>query len=290
VCGVSRAPTRRALVRFEDVSGASDPLQLRACADQCRARDVPFAVALIPEYRDPLGVYNEGLPEVIPLRQAPEVAAALQYMVQQGGEMVLHGFTHQFSNLANPYNAVSADDFEFFRVTENPDHSLNFLGPVPGDSTAWARGRLQAGRAEMQAVGLTPVAFEAPHYSASPADYAAFVQEFPLSYHRALYFEGEHFAGQFFPYVIPRDGYGQKLLPENLGNVEPVPWPDPEQGPFPKRLPADIIRAAAKNAVLRDAWASFYFHPFLDVSYLQETLDGLLDLGYVFQRPSQVVL
>jgi uncharacterized protein YdaL len=290
VCGLTRPPTRRGLVRFEDVSGAADPLALRACADACRARDVPFAVALIPEYRDPLGVYNNGVPETIRLRDAPEVAAALQYMVQQGGEMVMHGFTHQFESVANPYNGVSADDFEFFRVTENADHTLNFLGAVPGDSTAWARGRLQAARAEMQAVGLTPVAFEAPHYAASAADYAAFVQELPLCYHRTLYFEGEHFTGQFFPYVIPRDGHGQKLLPENLGNVELLPWPDPETGPFPKRLPADIIRAAARNAQLRDAWASFYFHPFLDVSYLTETLDGLLDLGYVFQRPSQVVL
>ena len=290
VCGLTRAQTRRGLVRIEDVSGASDPLELRACADACRARDVPFAVALIPEYRDPLGVYNNGQPEMIRLRDAPEVVAALQYMVQQGGEMVMHGFTHQFASVANPYNAVSADDFEFFRVTENPDHTLNFLGAVPGDSTAWALGRLQASRGEMQAVGLTPVAFEAPHYSASAADYAAFVQQFTLCYHRALYFEGEHFTGQFFPYVIPRDGYGQKLLPENLGNVELLPWPDPQTGPFPRRLPADIIRAAAKNGVLRDAWASFYFHPFLDASYLEETLDGLLDLGYVFQRPSQVVL
>src|SRR4029450_4134191 len=105
-------------------------------------------------------------------------------------------------------NGVSADDFEFFRVTENPDHTLNFLGAVPGDSTAWARGRIQAARTEMQAVGLAAVAFEAPHYAASAADYAAFVQEFPLCTHRALYFEGEHFTGQFFPYVIPRDGYG----------------------------------------------------------------------------------
>ncbi len=287
-CGISRPPTRRALVRFEDVSGASDPAQLRACADLCRARDVPFAVALIPEYRDPLGVYNGGVPEVIPLRQAPEVVAALHYMVEQGGEMVLHGFTHQFSNVRNPYDAVSADDFEFFRVTENPDHTLNFLGAVPGDSAAWARGRLLSGKSELQAVGLSAIAFEAPHYSASAVDYGAFVQEFPLCYHRALYFEGEHFAGQFFPYVIPRDVYGQKLLPENLGNVEPLPWPDPQSGPFPKRLPADILRAAQKNAALRDAWASFYFHPFLDVAYLQETVDGLLDLGYVFQRPSLV--
>src|SRR4029453_8948013 len=101
--------------------------------------------------------------------------AALQYMVQQGGEMVMHGFTHQFGDVANPYNGVSADDFEFFRWTENTHQRLNFLGAVPGDSTAWARGRLQAARAEMQAVGLAAVAFEAPHYSARAAHYAGVV-------------------------------------------------------------------------------------------------------------------
>jgi hypothetical protein len=47
-------------------------------------------------------------------------------------------------------------------------------------------------------------------------------------------------------------------------------------------LPADILRTARKNRVLRDAWASAFFHPYLDISYLDELVSGLKGLGYVF--------
>src|SRR5206468_1776900 len=74
-----------------------------------------------------------------------------------------------------------------------------------------------------------------------------------------------------------RDVYGQKIVPENLGNVNPF-----GSAITAPRLPADILRAARKNRVLHDAWASAFFHPYLDISYLDELVSGLKDLGYVF--------
>ena len=87
---------------------------------------------------------------------------------------------------------------------------------------------------------------------------------------------------------MTRDVYGQKILPENLGNIEPTRWPDPVLGPFPIRLPADIVRSASRNLVVRDAWASFFFHPFLSSSYLADTVAGIKSLGYQFVKASSV--
>jgi uncharacterized protein YdaL len=85
--------------------------------------------------------------------------------------------------------------------------------------------------------------------------------------------------GQLFPYVV-RDVYGSRVLPENLGNVGLEHFHI-----FPRRLPADIVDAARKNLVVRDGVAGFYFHPFLDMRYLVETVEGIRELGYTFVSP-----
>ena len=48
------------------------------------------------------------------------------------------------------------------------------------------------------------------------------------------------------------------------------------------RLPQDMIRIARKQLVVRDGWASGFFHPFLDVSLLQELVEGIQALDYEF--------
>ena len=80
-----------------------------------------------------------------------------------------------------------------------------------------------------------------------------------------------------------RDVYGTRVLPENLGNIRPVPFQR-----SPVRLPADLIHAADRNLVVRDGVAGFYFHCNFDLKYLQETIDGLRALGYTFVRPDEL--
>lgn len=327
ILGVNHPETRRALIRIEDVDPTADPADLRRVADLLSSQGVPFGVGVIPMFRDPLGAYNGGAAQSLNMSASKEVIAALKYMQSKGGELFMHGTTHQYDKTANPYNAVTGDDFEFFRVTENPDHTLTYVGPVPGDSASWCSGVVSKGQKELSRSGLSVVGFEAPHYAASATDYKVFSRKFSLTWHRALYFESQpvtsrtasggspattskvkksgdslqptasgstapppplNFGGQFFPYVVTKDIYGQKILPENLGNIEPERWPDPVLGPFPTRFPADIIRAANANLVVRDAWASFFFHPFLPINYLADTIAGIQSAGYTFVKPSSV--
>lgn len=282
----STATQHRALVRLEDINPVSDPNPLRQAADYLASRGVPFGFIVSPLYKDPLGTYNNGVPQTLRLRNAPDVISALKYLVQKGGTLVEHGYTHQYSNVLNPYDAVSGDDFEFYRVTQNADNTLNFQGPVPEDSTAWALNRIRSSRAEFVAAGLpAPTLFTFPHYFASAADYKAASQVFTTRYERSLYFKGllsggaidpTRVVGQFSPYVI-RDVYGMKVLPDNLGTIEPVPFYQ-----FPVRLPADVIADARRSLVVRDGFASFFYNMDNGLSYLQTTVEGLQGMGYTF--------
>jgi uncharacterized protein YdaL len=213
-------------------------------------------------------------------------------MLARGGVMIEHGWTHQYSNVANPYNGVSGDDTEFYRVVENADHTLTWVGPVPEDSTSWVRGRITSAANDFTRAGLTvPTIFEFPHYTGSVTAYREVARTFATRWERSLYFSGvlsggavdhSRMAGQIFPFVV-RDVYGDKVLPENVGNVEPEDWFQ-----YPMRLPADIVRDARRNLVVRDGFASFYFHPFLDISYLQQTVEGIQAAGYTFVSPASL--
>jgi uncharacterized protein YdaL len=297
----------RAMVRLEDIDPNADPAQLRAVADYLSSQGVPFGFGVIPLYKDPLGYYTGtnctagvkcGPAENVRLNQSPDVVSALKYMITKGGTLVDHGYTHQFDGGINPYNEVTGDDFEFYRVTENADHTLTYSGPVPGDSTSWANGRLNSARQLFTQVQLTPTIFEFPHYAASAVDYQVAKAQYTTRWERSLYFNGlltgaavtyTHIFGQFFPYAV-RDVYGSIVLPENLGNIEPVPFFQ-----FPTRSAAQLINAANLNLAVRDGFASFYFHPFWfnddngqPTTYLQDTVAGIKALGYTFVAPTTV--
>ena len=67
-----------------------------------------------------------------------------------------------------------------------------------------------------------------------------------------------------------------------MGGVFPVSWF--ETG---TRSVSDLVTTAEKNLVVRDAWASFYYHPYLGLSYLEELIPQLTALGYQFVAPSK---
>lgn len=285
----------RALVRLEDVGPDADPAQLRSIADFLAKEKVPFSFGVYPVYKDPLGTFNNGVPDTVRLAEVPHVVSAIKYMISKGGRLLLHGYTHQYSNVANPYpGAISGSDFEFFRAHIDGANNVVLDGPVPEDSPAWVNGRLDAALAELAAVGLpAPSIFEFPHYAGSATDYLTVGARFSTRYDRTLYFTG-HLAGtptwvdanrmigQFFPYVV-RDVYGTKVLPENLANYEPV-----SENNHPARFPADIIATARRNLAVRDGFASFFYHPYLGVAPLREIVRGIKGLGYTFVDPESL--
>lgn len=285
------AVRHRAMLRLEDISPASNPNELMAVAQYLKSQNIPYGFNVIPQYKDPLGYYNDGTPQSISLLQAPQVVNAIRYMLNNGGTIIDEGYTHQYSNVKNPYTGVTGDDFEFFRSHIDASNNVVLDGPVAEDSMSWATSRLISAKEGFLLAPLLPEPsiWVTPHYAASAIDYQAIAQNFPTRYERSLYYSGllsgqpinsASYIGQFFPYPI-HDLYGSAVLPENLGDYEPVPLNN-----HPVRLPADIIHEADLNLAVRDGFASFFYDPSYGTGPLQQTVSGIKGLGYTFTSPA----
>ena len=115
-----------------------------------------------------------------------------------------------------------------------------------------------------------PVAWEAPRYHALPLASKATLQGFKTTYQRVVNFTADQpnllakvskdfGVGQIFPCVIPKDYYGQRVLPESIGNIEyDISAIDPSSN-FNWQ---DLLINAQYGLVVRDGFASSFFHPF----------------------------
>jgi uncharacterized protein YdaL len=281
ILGVTHAETHRALVRLEDVSAKSTIADLNSVYDVFNAQGTPFSVATIPHYLDPLGYYSGGVPEDLPLAGSEVGQLLVNWQTQGVADITQEGTTHQWDSTPNPYTGVSGDDAEFYRVIQNPNGSLTFRGPVPGDSGDWAASTITSGQSQLTDTGLTSFSWFAPHYLASAIDYSAIRTQYQIYYGRVIYFvsgaPAGSFLGQFYPYQIEGDAYGYRVLPENIGSIEPTPNPG-----YRPLLPADLIRFATKALVVRDGFASFFYAPTNGPTYLDQTITGITSLGYTF--------
>lgn len=293
---IDHPESHRGMIRLEDVDALVSVHNMKRLGDYLHKQQIPFSVSAIPLYKDPLGVHNDGVPRTIALAQAADLQQALNYALTRGGEILQHGYTHQYSNIPNANSGITGDDFEFWDAVHN--------SPLPEDSLAFAADRIQAGRNDLQAAGYAPVAFEFPHYQASALSMKAVPPIYAKTYQRAVYYTADtpnftaaqgkdYLAGQFFPYVIQQDHYGQKVLPENLGNFEydlSALYP----GPVIVYTWQDIYTNAQYAMTVRDGFGSFFFHPYmldpdLPISALQDLRDlvaGMKALGYTWTSPS----
>jgi uncharacterized protein YdaL len=239
---------RKALVRLEDISVEDDPAILRKFADYLYDRKVPFQISLVPIYVNP-----EEKQEIY-LSDRPEFVRAIRYMVSKGGSVVMHGVTHQL-------RGKSTDDYEFW------DEFLD--GPIANDSRVLVEKKLRLALDECFKNGIYPITWETPHYAASQADYKVFAEYFNSGYDRVLSVDrGE--SGHYTPYTT-FDRFGRFIIPENLGYI-------PQEKPDPQAL----VKNCERLKVVRDGVASFFFHTFLDLQYLEDCIDGIESLGYRF--------
>ncbi|MBI3299877.1 MAG: DUF2334 domain-containing protein [Elusimicrobia bacterium] len=268
-----RDARRHALVRLEDVHPNYDLKLLHRAIDVLKERKVPFALSVIPKY------VPAGRPEAegVGLKDRPEFVKALLYAQANGGVLLLHGYTHSVAGLDACPPLASGADYEFWDRCRQ--------APLSYDSADFARGRMAKARASLAAVGLSAVGWVTPHYTASPIDFAVFAGEFDRTVQRARYAVGEPggpvSVSQFFPYTVYKDHYGQFVWPENLGFVG---MPDAAPG---ERGAVEIVRSARRTRVVRDAWASFFWHPQLantpgEVERLGTLTDEIRALGYEF--------
>jgi uncharacterized protein YdaL len=294
--GVNHTENHRAMVRLEDVDAMVSVASVKTLSDYLQSKQVPFSIATVPKYVDSLGLYNDGVPITVPLSAATNLKTALNYAKARGGEIVMHGYTHQYSNIKNINTGVSSDDYEFWDMVSNT--------PVAEDSIPWAQERYDAGLADLAAHGYATTIWEPPHYQASALAYKAVPSKFATTYQRVVYYTadnpnfnasiGKDFAvGQIFPYMIEKDYYGQRIIPENIGNMEYNGDGDPVSNV--EYTWQDLHINAQYALVVRDGFASFFFHPFLlnaigpqALQDFKNVVEGITALGYVWTSPSRL--
>jgi uncharacterized protein YdaL len=248
IVGENHRHKHTGLVRIEDVNPTSDPKSLITIVKYLKSQNVPFAVALVPVYVNPKEKVE------IHLGERPELLSVLKEIPNFGGSFVLHGYTHQ-------YHGVTPEDYEFWDDVADK--------PVIGDSVEYASLRIEKAIKECIDNGIYPLAWETPHYVGSENTYLAVKKFFSVVYGRRNVME---YIGtdQFFPYPV-KDVLGQEVIPENLGYI---------RGENPQ--PQELLSAAKLNLALRDGYASFFFHPFMNIDYLRTTIKGLKSMGYKF--------
>jgi uncharacterized protein YdaL len=245
---IDHPESHSAMLRIEDINAVSQPRDLQAMLEVIRRQKIPFAFGFVPMYVNPHDRLEYRLAD------KPAVVRMLKKYVAEGGVPVLHGYTHQ-------YRGVTTDDYEFW----------DDLGdrPVRGDSEAFAARRVEEAIKESLSLGLYPVTWETPHYAASALDYRIFRRYFNTVFERRL--AGSHLdSDQYFPYPVI-DIYGQYVVPENLAYV---PIDDVRAEP--------ILQSADAATVVRDGYASFFFHPFLKPNFLDEIISGIKQRGFHF--------
>lgn len=262
----------KALVRLEDVSPQTSPADLKAALDVLEKLQIPFGVAIIPQYRDGLQNITQNFSD------QPDLVAQLRRIPALGGRFFQHGYTHQYKNLANP-SGISGLDWEFWDNAKD--------APITGMTADEAVSRIQTGKQLLMDLGLLPVGWITPHYAMAPDFYAKVNTLYDRFYERRLYQVGQTFQGQFFPYPV-RDVSGAFLIPENTNYVGET------------RRPADIVEVARANRALHCPWVGSFFHPFLlgmtasqggvTASEFENMLTSIRSLGYTFVDPSSVTL
>ena len=111
----------------------------------------------------------------------------------------------------------------------------------------------------------------------------------------SAFIEKDFWVGQIYPYAIKKDYYGQRVLPESLGNIEyNICSIDPTS--CYAYTWQDIYTNAQYMTTVRDGVASFFFHPFWlepelgtpGFSDFKSLVNAITGLGYTWTVPSQM--
>ena len=253
--GENHPVKHHAIVRIEDVTPMDSPNKLHDIADILSERDIPFVIGLVPFYVDPTQQIR------VSLSERPEMVEALKYCVQNGATILMHGVTHQ-------YRGISTNDYEFWDGTPNK--------PIEDEDSSDIANKIEAGINECIKNGIYPLLWETPHYAASILSYQTIAKYFSTAMEQRLVIENIDY-GQYFPYVIYKDIYGQKIYPENLGYL-----PLEQRKDSSENYVHHIIDNAKVTLNVRDGYAAFFFHSFLNLNYLKEIVDGMVDDNFSY--------
>ncbi|MYL20832.1 DUF2334 domain-containing protein [Halobacillus litoralis] len=264
-------------IRLEDIHPLVDPEKLKETGEVLIENDIPFMMAVIPVYTDPETGRRSHFSDY------PETLEVIQYLQENGGSVVLHGYTHQYRA------SETGEGFEFWDVENNTpiykegrdpspikrpddfhtrDAYQDYMAELKDFERDYTETKLNKGIQELTGFGLYPLAFEPPHYTMSQHGYEI-ASEFFSTYVGQMQLSDENWqVMDSAPYsTSPSFTHGMTVLPETLGYVEPDN----------KQAAEEIIQKAEQQMMVRDGMVSFFYHPYLGAERLSEVIDGLKD-------------
>ncbi|EEL89918.1 hypothetical protein bcere0029_1840 [Bacillus cereus AH1272] len=262
-----------AYLRLEDVHPAVNVKQLKEIAELLKEKNLPYMITVIPVYKDP----DTG--KTVHLKDNSELVDVLRFMQDNGGSIVMHGYTHQF------YDSETGEGFEFWDVkTDQPIRQPNHEKPKTKEDfqstedynkyvengkafeEKYTKDHIEKGITELVEAKLYPVAFEAPHYTMSQKGYEILSQYFS-TYVGQLQLNDTTWKSMHSPAYIstPSFLHGMKLIPETVGFIE---------GDKPQAI-AKMKERAVSIEKLSDGIIGAFYHPYLGVTPLKEVLKEL---------------
>lgn len=316
---------KNAILRLEDVHPMYELNFLDEAIAILKKYQVTPQISTIPIFNDPFFIAGgtEDKP-MVRMEENPKFVTAYQKYKTEGTVFIWHGVTHQYNNLLNPFTGASGDDYEFWNWITN--------SAIVEDGINYVLEKMEDGFQSFKHFDIAPKIWVTPHYHGSALDQVLFGQMFDWVVGRGVYsdpkivglknadinkpihfdtkntdttqnrkefFEGldvtaaPNFTqfGQLFSYEIYGDIYANRLLPENLGNVQPYLS---DQVKIIRNVDKMLVNAK-RNLVLRDVWASMFYHPFMldgtlnvenaDTTKpkdLERLVSGIKNLGYKF--------
>lgn len=321
----ARHNSKYALLRLEDIHPYTEMNWLNKALNILQNNAVLPHINIIPIFRDPNFYIERNNNKVeVRMEERTNFFNKMQSLAStKSAVFIWHGITHQYKDLENPFSATSGDDYEFWNAIENK--------PLAEDSVSYVLDKFDDGFESLKLAGIAPQLWVTPHYHASALDDIIFGQIFSWVIGRGVYSDFKiggvkalesskplgfdltdtsrsqnrrdflsdlnvesvpHFRqfGQIYPYELYGNIYGQRVIPENLGNVQPYLSNQVTH----TRTVEMMLEDARRNLVLRDVWASAFYHPFLldknsnpdndttGPTDLARLVKGLKNLGYTF--------
>ncbi|MEK5183843.1 DUF2334 domain-containing protein [Solibacillus sp. FSL W7-1324] len=268
-------------IRLEDVHPLTDPKPLKEIALMLKEKNIPYMVAVIPIYINPITGKRTTFAD------SPELLKVLKQIQKDGGSIILHGYTHQYRA------SETGEGFEFWDVENNspiyfPEHEKFKLKELEDFSTRdeyiayinelkvyereYTETKINKGIDELAKYGLYPLAFEAPHYTMSQYGYEILSGYFSTYVGQVQISDKDWEIMSDAPYITsPSFLHGMNLLPETMGYIDP----DDENAI------QNLMGKRERIRVARDGILSAFYHPYLGSEKFKELLNELDQLTNV---------
>ncbi|PLR96049.1 polysaccharide deacetylase family protein [Bacillus sp. T33-2] len=266
------APVHPAYIRLEDIHPLADPDILKGIADFLKEKNIPYIVSVIPIHRDPVTGKESKFSDY------PYLLKMLKYLEENGGSIIVHGYTHQYKD------DETGEGFEFWDVDANmpitvpadktpekktsadfksEEEYIKFLSKQKAFEIDYIKTKVTKAVQELVSYGLQPLAFEAPHYTMSQSGYEILADHFSTYIGQLQLGDRDWRIMGAAPYVTkPSFLHGMTLLPETIGFVDPK---DP--------VAIDkMMGAADQMQVVRDGYIAGFYHPYLGVEKFKELI------------------